>query len=249
MFKKHEEAVEGNFTKKQVAIAKYRLGYDEGANSPTRLHELKEVSEHFKCSISYVTKIMRDVSDFLTEMERDYKKNRVVAAGEIKSGKMKVRHETEGEQEIDLNRRNVSVPVCGIVIDLGEDVLGKQALPGGHNMVVNVMDVERNAYIETITRLYKETTGYRLAQQEIDRRIVSNEKKAAWRFIIAVVSILAGLSVMMLADFRVLEAGKEIVATIASLVFFLVAAYCVGSMLKHYSLAEGMKQARRSLAL
>lgn len=64
-FKKHEEAIEQNFTAKQTAIVRYRIGAEDNA-----LHELKDVAAHFKCSVSYITKVIRDVTDFITEMEK-----------------------------------------------------------------------------------------------------------------------------------------------------------------------------------
>lgn len=60
----NEESIEQKFTAKQVAIMRYRLGIEGG-----RKHELSEVAQHFDCSVSYVTKIMRKLAEYVAKAE------------------------------------------------------------------------------------------------------------------------------------------------------------------------------------
>lgn len=248
VFKKHEEAVEENFTTKQVAIAKYRMGYDEGADNPTRLHELSEVSEHFKCSISYVTKIMRDVTDFLNEMERDYKKNRVIAKGTGVGRKLNVEHETEGKKKLDFNKKH-GIPACGIVIDLGVDMLEKKELPNGHHMVVVSNNVEREVFGEAVLRLFRTSDLHTELNQKLNNDVLAYERKAAKNMGAFILFAVAGL-VLWAAGIIFVEGDTQTI--VINILAILSGLWAVSRFLNALALggtAEGMKEASKRLAL
>ena len=253
LFKKHEEAVEENFTAKQVAIAKYRMGYDEGAANPTRLHELSEVSAHFKCSISYVTKIMRDVSDFLKEMERNYKKNpasRVVAAGKGRGRKLHIRHEKDGEEEVDFDRgKGAFLPESGILIDLGKNMGKATELPDGHHIVVIAHNILPEIFGETLLRIFKTTELHSQMHHKLNNTIVDYEKKAAKSMGGFILFAVIGLVLWGSGAFFVAEEIKTLVLNIAAILSGLWAVSRFLNALALGGIADGMKEAARRLAI
>lgn len=145
-FHKHEEAIEENFSAKQVAIVRYRIGAEDNA-----LHELKDVAAHFKCSVSYVTKVIRDITDFCIEMDKKYPKTPkkgqtkqkedgvkvAVMSAKIVDGKVTVQHsdpelakqvEHDLQEMVDTTMRGEGCGECPACVHNTRMELGQKAM-------------------------------------------------------------------------------------------------------------------------
>lgn len=131
LFKRHEEAIEQKFSAKQTAIIRYRIGAEDNT-----LHELVEVADHFKCSISYVTKVVRDITTFAKDLDKKRAKRvdkpvkkvpvqteekevgvRVaIMSAKIENGKVTVKHknpEVAAAVQADLQKMVDEAEACG----------------------------------------------------------------------------------------------------------------------------------------
>jgi len=252
LFMKYEEAVERNFTKKQVAIAKYRMGYNEGEEVPNRLHELAETAKHFKCSVSYVTKIMRDVTDFCNEMEKTAKKaggknrspKRVIASGVIEKGVMNARHETEGDVHMVIAGGRVD---NGFLVNVPGVSKTTDVLAQDQKIKVDILNMSTVLFEKVIHRLFFNSQLWDLKRDVIDNSIRHKNKQTNRTVTMALLLWLLGIGIIMGSSFFGLEGVRQTVAEVLG--FIIIAGSLFGWFKATYQLGEtrGMIRVRKKL--